>query len=190
MVHMRRKANALLRGALVAAGVVGALGVLAGGGLPARPQPAGIRPGDAQVVHAHANDQTAIKLVLDDFHDAAARADEARYFAHFTPDAVFLGTDATERWTVDAFRAYAHPIFAQGRGWTYTPRDRFVTVEPCGASAWFDEMLDNEKYGPCRGSGVLRKVDGTWRIAQYNLSVPIPNALLPRVVEMIRAGAP
>ncbi len=33
----------------------------------------------------------AIARALDDFHDAAARADEARYFAHFADDAVFLG---------------------------------------------------------------------------------------------------
>src|SRR6516162_8245242 len=48
---------------------------------------------------------------LDDFHDAAAHADEARYFGHFAPDAVFLGTDATERWDLAAFGEYAHPHF-------------------------------------------------------------------------------
>jgi hypothetical protein len=32
--------------------------------------------------------------------------------------------------------------------------------------------------GPCRGSGVLVKQDGAWKIAQYNLSVPIPNDLM------------
>src|SRR5271168_3840018 len=59
------------------------------------------------------------RATLDDFHAAAAAADEARYFGHFAADGVFLGTDATERWTVDAFRAYAKPHFDAGRGWAY-----------------------------------------------------------------------
>lgn len=45
----------------------------------------------------------AINAVLDDFHDAAAKADGDRYFKHFAPRAIFLGTDATERWSVDEF---------------------------------------------------------------------------------------
>src|SRR6266545_7462239 len=42
------------------------------------------------------NLETAAAAMLDDWHAAAAAADEARYFAHFATDAVFLGTDATE----------------------------------------------------------------------------------------------
>ena len=42
-----------------------------------------------------AQEEKAVAAVLDDWHAAAAVADEARYFAHFAPDSVFLGTDAT-----------------------------------------------------------------------------------------------
>lgn len=114
---------------------------------------------------------------LDDFHDAAARADEARYFAHFAPDAVFLGTDATERWDLAAFRAYAHPHFASGHGWTYHPQRRAVVFAKDGTVAWFDEDLLGETAGPTRGSGVLvRSSDGRrWLLAQYNLTFTIPN---------------
>ena len=52
--------------------------------------------------------------------------------------------------------------------------------------AWLDEELSNETYGACRGTGVLIEVDGTWKIIQYNLSIPIPNALAAPVVELIR----
>jgi len=129
-----------------------------------------------------------VARVLDDFHDAAAKADEARYFGHFAPEGVFLGTDATERWTVEEFRAYARPYFSQGRGWTYTVRTREVDVLPGdGSVAFFDEILWNEKWGVCRGSGVARIVEGEWKICQYNLSVPIPNDLLPEVAERIKA---
>ena len=132
-----------------------------------------------------ANDVTA---VLDDFHDAAAKADEARYFAHFAPEGVFLGTDATERWTVEEFRAYAHPHFAKGSGWTYKPRDRSVEFSPAGDVAWFDEMLDNASYGELRGSGALRRIDGAWKITQYNLAFTVPNDAAKDVVERIRAA--
>jgi ketosteroid isomerase-like protein len=128
----------------------------------------------------------AVAQVLDDFHDAAARADEQRYFSHFAPEGVFLGTDGSERWDVPAFRAYAHPHFAQGRGWNYRATARNVQLSPDGNAAWFDEVLDNASYGPCRGTGVLRRIDGRWKIAQYNLTIPIPNELAKTVVEMIR----
>jgi ketosteroid isomerase-like protein len=131
--------------------------------------------------------ESRVAAVLDDFHDAAARADEARYFAHFAPEAVFLGTDGGERWDVAAFRAYAHPHFAQGKGWTYRATERHVALSPDGQVAWFDEVLENASYGPCRGSGVLRQIDGAWKIAQYNLTIPIPNELTKTVVEMIRS---
>ena len=63
--------------------------------------------------------QGAVAAVLDSWHAAAAAADEEKYFAAFTPDAVFFGTDATERWTRDEFRKYAHPYFAKGKAWTF-----------------------------------------------------------------------
>lgn len=112
---------------------------------------------------------------LDDFHDAAAHADESRYFAHFAPDAVFLGTDATERWDLAAFRAYAHSRFASGKGWVYHPQRRSVSFAKDGTVAWFDEDLMGEKAGPTRGSGVLVSSGGHWLIAQYNLTFTIPN---------------
>ena len=55
----------------------------------------------------------AINTMLDDWHDAAAKADESRYFGAMTPEFVFLGTDATERWDVASFREFAHPYFAE-----------------------------------------------------------------------------
>ena len=112
---------------------------------------------------------------LDDLHDAAAHADEARYFAHFAPAGVFLGTDVTERWDVAAFRAYAHPHFASGKGWTYHPLRRAVTIADDGAVAWFDEDLNGERTGPTRGVGTMVRVDGRWLVALYGLSFTIPN---------------
>jgi hypothetical protein len=127
----------------------------------------------------------AVGAVLDDFHRAAADGDFDRYFGHFAADAVFLGTDATERWTVEEFKAYARPYFGPGGGWTYRPRNRSVNFTPDARVAFFDELLDNEGLGETRGSGVLVLEEGGWKVAQYNLSIPIPNALAGEVVRLI-----
>jgi ketosteroid isomerase-like protein len=120
-------------------------------------------------------DEDTIAQLLDGFHDAASRADEDAYFAAFTDEAVFLGTDPGERWSVDEFRAYAHPHFSEGRGWTYVPKERNVVVSSAGGTAWFDELLENEKYGTCRGTGVAQRTTEGWRIAHYSLTFLIPN---------------
>lgn len=138
-----------------------------------------------------ASAESAVESVLDAFHQAASDADGATYFGLFHPDGVFLGTDATERWTVDEFRAYAEPYFAAGRGWTYVPVERHVSISPDGDVAWFDERLMNDGLGETRGSGVLVQVGGQWKVAQYNLTIPIPNSLAGEFVQRIRqATAP
>ncbi|HKR62975.1 MAG TPA: nuclear transport factor 2 family protein [Thermoanaerobaculia bacterium] len=133
-----------------------------------------------------ADERATINAMLDGWHDAAAKADEPRYFSAMAPEFVFLGTDATERWDLASFRAFAHPYFAKGKAWTFVPRDRHVMLSPRGDVAWFDEKLDSASYGECRGSGVVRRIRGTWKIAHYNLTIPIPNDLAKEVVRMIR----
>jgi hypothetical protein len=125
--------------------------------------------------------------VIDAWHAAAAAADEEKYFSHFTADAVFLGTDATERWTRDEFRKWAHPYFAKGKAWTYKSTSRWISFAADRSVAWFDELLENAHLGTCRGSGVLVRSGETWKIAQYNLSIPIPNDLADDLAKRIEA---
>jgi len=133
--------------------------------------------------------ESAAAAALDAFHAAAARADETAYFDLLAENAVFLGTDASERWNKPAFRAFAHPYFSQGKGWTFLPRDRHLERSRDGNLMWFDEKLASESYGECRGTGVLeRQSDGRWKIAQYNLTIPIPNDLAKEFVARIRAA--
>ena len=145
-------------------------------------------PGEA----ADTPEEEAAAAVLNALHGAASRADGATYFDLFTPDATYIGTDVTEHWSIAEFRAYAEPYFNRGRGWTYTPRSRSLTLAPldCRCVVWFDEALDSQSYGTSRGTGVLvRGEDGQWRIALYALTFPIPNALARDMTARIRAAA-
>ena len=130
--------------------------------------------------------RTAIDRVLDDWHQAAAVASESGYLTPFADNAVFLGTDASERWSLREFREYVHPYFEAGRGWRYHPFDRHIMFSQDGDLAWFDERLDNAKYGELRGSGVLQWDGERWRLQHYNMSFPIPNELTLQVVHQIR----
>jgi len=133
----------------------------------------------------------AIGELLDGWHQAAARADEEAYFRCFTPDAVFLGTDATERWNKDAFRAYAHPHFAKGKAWSFEAVRRAVMLSGDGAIGWFDEDLATPNLGPARGSGVvLRQADGSWQIAHYNLAITVPNERFDEVKKLLQQDGP
>lgn len=138
-------------------------------------------PASAQQETAQARAEVAV--VLDRFHAAAARGDWSSYFDLLTADAVFLGTDASERWSKTQFRQYA----SNSSGWTYEPRSRHVNLAPDGQSAWFDEILASVSYGTSRGSGVLVHTEAGWKIAQYHLSFPIPNPLAREITDRIKA---
>src|SRR4029450_4202778 len=100
---------------------------------------------------AQSADERAVAAALDAWHAAAAAADEEKYFSYFAPEAIFLGTDATERWTRDEFRRFAHPYFAKGKAWNFKSVARWIAIAPDRKVAWFDEALATPNLGPCRG---------------------------------------
>ena len=132
-------------------------------------------------LHAHGEqtDDLAIHSQLDRLHEMASQANFDDYFALYAPDAVFIGTDAGERWTIDEFKAYAEPHFSAGREWTYRTIERHIMGQ--GGVRWFDELLWNEKLGPCRGSGVIVKVGDEWLVSHYVLSLAVPNQIAGEV---------
>jgi len=132
------------------------------------------------------SNEQAIIQVLDSFHQAAANAQIQRYFSLMTEDSVFLGTDATERWTKAEFKRYVAPHFNRGNGWLYTPQKRNVSIINNGQVAFFDELLMSASYGLCRGTGILVKTKQGWKISQYNLSVPLPNDIAKGLVQQIK----
>lgn len=128
-------------------------------------------------------EQTRINAMLDSFNRAAAKADFNAYFNFYTDDAIFTGTDATERWDKKQFMAWAKPIFDKGSAWDFTALERHIYFDKTGNLAWFDELL-NTQMKICRGSGVLVKQEDDWKVQQYILSTTIPNDDLDAVIKI------
>ena len=132
------------------------------------------------IFYLNADDENErINVLLDGLHQDAHEGNFENYFNRYSPDAVFLGTDKTERWTIKEFKAYAEPAFLDGHGWTYKVVERNLEGE--GNTLWFDEILFNEKLGHCRGTGVLKLINGEWKIAHYALTMLIPNSIAEKV---------
>ncbi|MGJ8732063.1 MAG: nuclear transport factor 2 family protein [Cellulophaga sp.] len=127
--------------------------------------------------------KTEINTVVDAWHKAAADADFDAYFGLMTKDGVFIGTDATENWQNKDFKAFSKPYFDKGKAWSFTALERNVYVDKSKKIAWFDELLDTQME-ICRGSGILKKVKGEWKIAHYVLSIAIPNEDVDKVVAL------
>lgn len=135
------------------------------------------------VIFSQQIEKDRVEVVLDAWHAAASDADFDTYFGLMTDDGVFLGTDATENWQNDEFRAYAKPHFDKGRAWIFTAVERNVYLNEEENFAWFDELLDTQMK-LCRGSGVLQKINGNWKIAHYVLSIAVPNEYVRGLIEM------
>lgn len=135
------------------------------------------------VFMAQNQSKETIAITLDAWHNAAAMADFESYFKLMTMDAVFIGTDATENWGLEEFKAYSKPHFDKGKAWSFTAVERNIYVNESEDFAWFDELLDTQMK-ICRGSGVVKKVDGKWKIAHYVLSIAVPNENVGELIEL------
>ena len=126
-------------------------------------------------VSGQGTDSLSLQLsrFLDRWHHAAAEADHDAYIGAMTANGVYIGTDATERWTTAEFSTWSKPWFDRKRTWNFRAVDRHIDLASDNLTAWFDELLDTQ-MGLCRGSGVLVKQAGAWKIAQYVLSPPFP----------------
>ena len=129
------------------------------------------------------SDKKKINTTLDSWHKAAANAEFDNYFSFMTSNGVFIGTDATENWQLDAFKAFSKPYFDKGKAWNFTSLQRNIYFDKSQNTAWFDELLDTQMK-ICRGSGVLIKEGKNWKIAHYVLSMTIPNDNLNDVVKI------
>jgi hypothetical protein len=127
--------------------------------------------------------QTEIDKFVDDWHKAASNAVFESYFSQMADDFIFLGTAPGERWTKEQFAAFSKPYFDKGKAWEFKASKRNWNYSSNGKIAWFDEDLDTWMRG-CRGSGVLVKKKGKWKISYYNLTVLIENEKMKSFIEL------
>ena len=125
-----------------------------------------------------------INKLLNDWHKAAANADLDAYFNKMSDDAIYLGTDASERWTKDEFFKFCKPYFDKGKAWDFKAKNRTVYFSKNYKTAWFEETLDTW-MGECRGSGVLLYKNNSWKIAHYNLAVAVPNDVIKKYIDLL-----
>lgn len=123
-----------------------------------------------------------IAAVLDELNATAANANFTGYFNLFAPESTFIGTDATEVWDKSEFMTWAKPYFDKKSTWKFLSLQRNIYTSKDGSLAWFDELLDTQ-MGLCRGSGILEKLDGSWKIRQYVVSVTVPNEIVNALVK-------
>jgi ketosteroid isomerase-like protein len=128
-----------------------------------------------------------VAALLDSLNSAAARADYATYFSYYADNAVFMGTDATERWNKEEFMKWSKPYFDRGKAWSFQTVKRTVYFDTTGSLAWFDELLSTQMK-ICRGSGVAVRQGSDWKLKQYVLSMTVPNALVDTIVPLKTAA--
>ncbi|MFA9370555.1 MAG: nuclear transport factor 2 family protein [Labilibaculum antarcticum] len=111
---------------------------------------------------------------INKWHIAAAESKLEEYFDMMSENAIYIGTDASERWTKKEFYAFCEPHFLKGKTWNFKPFNRQIYFSDDNKTIWFDELLDTW-MGVCRGSGVITIENGEFKISHYHLSVTIKN---------------
>ncbi len=128
--------------------------------------------------------KTEINSTIDSWHLTAAMAD-SMFFDYFDNDAVYIGTDAGERWTIEEFKKFAMPFFKKGKAWDFKPIERHIYLSDDSKLAYFDEKL-NTWMGVCRSTGVVVRKGKAWKIKYYHLSMTIPNKKVKEIIEIIK----
>ena len=126
-----------------------------------------------------------IHNLVDAWHHGAATANEDLFFGNMTDNAIYLGTDETERWIKSEFEIWSKKYFDRDTAWAFQPYDRTVYFSGDGKTAWWEELLKTW-MGVCRGSGIAIKQNSEWKIAHYHLSVTIDNEKMDGFLELIK----
>ena len=129
-----------------------------------------------------------VNSFVDEWHDDAAHARLA-YFDKMAKDGVYIGTDRTELWKRDEFKAWAKKYFDRKSAWSFKATRRNVYASADGSIIWFDELLDTPNMGPCMASGVIRKTNKGFEILHYQLSMAVPNEVNGQVKKLIDENA-
>lgn len=122
---------------------------------------------------------------MNKWHNDVATFDYDAYFGFMSEDFIFLGTDPGERWDKETFSGFCKPYFERKSTWDFKTNWRNWYFSDDKQIAWFEESLDTWME-ECRGSGVLIKENGMWKIAHYNLTVLIENEKIKKFIKLRR----
>lgn len=125
-----------------------------------------------------------VNAFIDEWHDDAAHARLA-YFDKMARDGIYIGTDKTELWNRDQFKAWARRYFERKSAWAFKAIKRNVYMSDDAKFIWFDELLDTQ-MGVCQASGVIRKTGKGYEILHYQLSMAVPNEVGGKVTQLIK----
>ena len=131
----------------------------------------------------HSWSQKSEDNFVNEWHLAASKADFDRYFNAMDESFVFLGTAPGERWTKEQFSLFSKPYFDKGKAWDFKASNRKWAFSSNRKIAWFDEDLDTWMRS-CRGSGILVKKKGEWKLVYYNLHVLIENEKMTDFIKL------
>jgi hypothetical protein len=118
--------------------------------------------------------ENELNQLINDWHLAASEANFDAYFNKMDENSIFIGTAPEERWTKKQFQEFSKPFFDKGKAWDFKSTERNWAFSKDKKTAWFDEKLDTWMLD-CRGSGVVSKINGKWKIVFYDLHVLIEN---------------
>jgi hypothetical protein len=138
----------------------------------------------AQTGNGDAAYRKQINAFIDEWHDDAAHARMA-YFDKIAPNGIYIGTDKTELWNREQFKAWAKRFFDRKSAWSFKATKRNIYMSPDKKFIWFDELLDTQ-MGPCQASGVMRKTDKGFEIEHYQLSIAVPNEVADKVTKLVK----
>jgi hypothetical protein len=127
--------------------------------------------------------QNELDKLVDQWHLSASNANFEAYFEALDDSFVFLGTAPGERWNKMEFAAFSKPYFDAGKAWDFKAKNRNWSYSKNKKTAWFDEDLDTWMRG-CRGSGVLVKEKGEWKLVYYNLTVLVENEKMKEFIQL------
>ena len=148
---------------------------------------AGLLAALAVFAPAKASPQAEAEAVLDSLHRYASEAALEPYLSLFTEDGVFSVRTAASAGPWPSSPPTSRLALRPVRGGPTTPRSATWISARTGPWLGLTRWWWARAWGRAGERGVLRKTADGWRIAQYSLTLLVPNDLAQSVVDRIQA---
>jgi hypothetical protein len=131
-------------------------------------------------------DLAAAFQVLDKVHEAFNQKDTGAMYQHFTKATEFFGTDSSENWDLEGFKAYmAKYIASPNPGPNYKVKWRKLAPSSDSKVLWGVEELDYPSLKmPVRSTVVLENIQGKWKVQMQQWHFLIKNEKVNEVDQL------